>query len=340
MAITGTGSGTVTGTGINCLGDCTETVAHNTMIALTATPGVGSTFTSWSGGGCSGNGTCTVTMDALKTVTATFTINTYTVIPFAGANGTISPSTNVTVNHGATTSFTVTPNAGYTASVTGSCGGSLMGNTFTTNPITASCSVNASFTLNTFTLTVNPAGTGFGSVSSAPAGITCPGDCNEIYGSGTMVTLTAAPSVGSTFTSWTGGGCSGNGTCTVTMDALKMVTATFTINTYTVIPFAGPNGSISPSTNVTVNHGATTSFTLTPSAGYAASVTGSCGGTLLGNTFTTSPITARCSVNATFTQITYAVTPNAGANGVISPNSAQTIAQGATTTFTVTANSD
>jgi hypothetical protein len=41
------------------------------------------------------------------------------------------------------------------------------------------------------------------------------------------VTLTAAAAQGSTFTGWSGGGCSGTGTCQVTMDADKAVTATF-----------------------------------------------------------------------------------------------------------------
>lgn len=76
-----------------------------------------------------------------KTVTAEVV---YTVTPSAGANGTISPSTPQTVNSGATTTFTITPNSGYTASASG-CGGSLAGSTYTTGAITANCTVTASF---------------------------------------------------------------------------------------------------------------------------------------------------------------------------------------------------
>jgi hypothetical protein len=84
-------------------------------------------------------------MDAAKSVTATFALVQHTVTPSAGAGGTIAPATPQTVNHGATTSFTVTPNAGFTvASVTG-CGGSLAGSTYTTGPITGDCTVTASF---------------------------------------------------------------------------------------------------------------------------------------------------------------------------------------------------
>jgi hypothetical protein len=74
---------------------------------------------------------------------------TFTVTPSAGANGSISPSNPQAVTSGATSAFTVTPNSGYSASVGGSCGGSLVATTYTTNAITANCTVIASFTLNT-----------------------------------------------------------------------------------------------------------------------------------------------------------------------------------------------
>ena len=85
-----------------------------------------------------------------------------------------------------------------------------------------------------FTLTAALAGTGTGTVTSAPAGINCPGDCTEDYASGTTVVLTAAPTGGSTFTGWSGGGCSGTGTCTLTVLAATTVTATFTAPVFTL----------------------------------------------------------------------------------------------------------
>src|SRR5207249_3052636 len=47
------------------------------------------------------------------TIAASFAIDTYTITASAGANGSISPSGNVTVNHGSNQSFTVTPNLHY-----------------------------------------------------------------------------------------------------------------------------------------------------------------------------------------------------------------------------------
>jgi hypothetical protein len=72
--------------------------------------------------------------------------------------------------------------------------------------------------------------------------------------------------------------------------------------TYTVTPsVSGSGGTISPATPVSVQSGATAAFTLTPTSGYAvASVTGTCGGTLSGNTYTTKAISADCTVVAAF----------------------------------------
>lgn len=80
------------------------------------------------------------------------------------------------------------------------------------------------------TLTLSKDGTGTGTVTSSPAGISCGTDCTEIYADGTVVTLTASPDAGSTLSGWSGGGCIGTGNCVVTLNADTTVTATFTIN--------------------------------------------------------------------------------------------------------------
>src|SRR5207249_8117181 len=92
--------------------------------------------------------------------------------------------------------------------------------------------VTATFTPQTFVLTVSKAGTGTGTVTSTPAGITCGVTCSASFTNGTAVTLTAAPAAGSTFSGWSGGGCSGTGTCTVTLSAATTVTATFASQTF------------------------------------------------------------------------------------------------------------
>lgn len=70
-------------------------------------------------------------------------------------------------------------------------------------------------------------GAGSGDVSSAPAGISCPGACAAEFDAGATVTLTAEAVQGSGFAGWSGGGCAGTGTCVVTMSAAATVTADF-----------------------------------------------------------------------------------------------------------------
>ncbi len=87
---TGLGSGTVTGTGINCGTVCDGNFLTTDTVILTATAAADSTFTGWSGD-CSGTGTCTVSMTVARAVTANFQWNTAitTITDFApdGATG-------------------------------------------------------------------------------------------------------------------------------------------------------------------------------------------------------------------------------------------------------------
>ena len=78
------------------------------------------------------------------------------------------------------------------------------------------------------------------------------------------------------------------------------VGAAFQPITYTVTPVAGPNGSIAPNAPQFVAQGATVTFTLAPAAGYEVDQVSGCGGTRVGNSFTTAAASGNCTVNATF----------------------------------------
>ncbi len=80
-----------------------------------------------------------------------------------------------------------------------------------------------------YVLAVSTGGTGTGSVASTPAGISCGAVCAAPFPAGTLVALTATPSGSSAFLGWSGDGCSGTGTCQVTMTQAESVTATFTV---------------------------------------------------------------------------------------------------------------
>src|SRR5207244_8485831 len=111
---------------------------------------------------------------------------------------------------GTTVTLSATPASGSTFASWSGC--DTVSGPSCTVTMNAARSVTATFNAQRFTLTVNKAGTGSGTVTSSPAGIDCGTSCSADYASGTLVTLTAAASAGSTFTGWSGG-CSGTGDC-------------------------------------------------------------------------------------------------------------------------------
>ena len=80
----------------------------------------------------------------------------------------------------------------------------------------------------TASMIVNKTGTGTGTVTSSPSGINCGSDCSESYDRGTQITITATADSGSTFSGWTGGGCTGTDPCTITLNSDATVIAEFT----------------------------------------------------------------------------------------------------------------
>ena len=93
---------------------------------------------------------------------------------------------------------------------------------------------------------------GSGTVTDSALGIDCSSLCGPFFAPGTMVTLTAAPATGSTFLGWSGG-CSGNGTCSLTIDSAQSVGATFNSD------FSLSASALTPTT---VNPGASSSSTV------------------------------------------------------------------------------
>ena len=78
-------------------------------------------------------------------------------------------------------------------------------------------------------LIVSLAGNGTGSVTSAPAGITCPSkSCGALFNVGSTVVLTAAPDSGFTFDNWAGCAPPTDTTCSIQVTpGTTVVTATF-----------------------------------------------------------------------------------------------------------------
>jgi hypothetical protein len=163
----------------------------------------------------------------------------------------------------------------------------------------------------TYTLSVTKSGVGSGIVTSSPSGINCGSTCSAQFSPETSVTLTATADGGSTFTGWSGGGCTGTGTCTVTMNSNISVSASFSTATSTlsVSVIGSPGGKVTSSPagidcgstcSANFNNGTQVTLTATPAAAWGlAGWGGACGG-IAGCSVT---LNANASVSAAFTTL-------------------------------------
>ncbi len=272
---------------------------------FTATANPGFQFAGFSGcgaGSTAGNVYSTAAITAACTVTASFTaLPTFTVTATAGSGGTITPATRA-VLPGDTTTFTVTPNTGFSISSVSGCGGTA-GNSspYTTGPINAPCTVSA-----TFVAQINGV---CGSASSAVGVGTAPSANLCSTGTATLVATNV-----NNFT-W---GCNGSNGGTSTS-----ATACSVPRSYVVTGSAGAGGGINCTSPV--NGGNSTSCTLTPNANFIVSTVTGCSGTYVPGSasFTTGPITAPCTVTATFVATApVTITENPADQSVVAGNTA------------------
>lgn len=251
VVINGSGAVTSEPAGLRCDAPtrCEGTFPAGTQVRLRATPADGYFFGGWTSGACSGTDPCVFNVNQDTTVSASFrrqdgslAVNksgsgagTVTSAPAGIDCGTdcaedFPKGTNVTL--------AATPDANSDfVGWTGPCSG------------TAPCSVRidamqtvgAQFKLKTVPLVVAKAGNGGGTISSQPVGINCGATCTGGFDLGTLVTLTPTADANANFVGWSGA-CSGAGACTVRMDAMAAVTATFQLKRYTLVVNLAGNG--------------------------------------------------------------------------------------------------
>lgn len=302
LAVGRTGSGTVTSApgGINCGSTCSTSFPAGTGVALSAVPSAGWAFAGWTGA-CSGAGGCSITMDSAKSVTANFVQTASQIFALAvgkAGNGTVTSSpAGITCDPTCTASFasgtavtlTATPGAGSTfTGWSGACSGAQLMCTVTVDGPKSLSAVFDQAAAQTFPLAVST--TGSGTITSAPAAISCGATCAGRFPSGASVTLTASPAPGWSFVGWSGA-CTGSGPCNLAMDAPKAVAAIFQEASAQSFPVAvGTTGSGAVTSSPQgINCGRTctavfpgnTSVTLTaaPAAGFSfAAWSGACTG--------------------------------------------------------------
>ncbi len=239
----GSGTGTVSSSpsGIDCGATCSHSFDYGTTVTLHATSDVSSTFAGWSGSGCSGTADCLVSMTQARSVTATFTIKTFSLSVSKSGSGTGTVSSSpVGIDCGSTcshsfdygTSVDLAATAGGNSTFTG-WSGACSGTGTCTVSMTQTRSVTATFDpspLTKYLVSVATSGPGGGTITSSPAGIDCGATCGASFDSGTALTLTcspdATPYLGYALTGWSGP-CTdtGPGTCDFSVDSAASVTA-------------------------------------------------------------------------------------------------------------------
>lgn len=236
VATDGSGTGVVTSipAGIDCGGDCSQTLDEGTEVTLVATPDSDSAFRGWSGGDCaSEDPECTLTIFEATSVVATFVAQHDLEVELLGSgSGTVTSWPEgidcgaqcvARFDEGTEVTLTAAPDPG---SAFRGWGGACSG--------TGECAVSmydlelvtATF-VALYDLDVYKAGTGGGRITSTPGGIRCGSDCSGTFDDGTDVTLRAEPNRWSRFVRWRGA-CAGAGaTCVVTVDQSLSTTAVF-----------------------------------------------------------------------------------------------------------------
>ena len=254
------------------------TFGSGTIVTLTPVPDSGFVFDSWSGTDYLDvyldAGVYKIDMDGNKSIQANFAAaHKLTVAVLTDRVGQTGGTTSPAVGEhwykaGTVVPVTATANPGFHFAVWsgGYCSGS--------NPTSCSVTmdgdrlVEANFAIDLVAMSVTFPGTGSGTVTSAPTGISCSSaPCSYSFDYNSSVTLTANPTAGSYFEG-RGGACSGSGTCNVTMTEVKNVTATFNLGTCGTYPISQSSddavqaASGTPTVSLTANPMQTYSTTL------------------------------------------------------------------------------
>jgi uncharacterized repeat protein (TIGR02543 family) len=192
------------------------------VVQLTAVPAAGWSFSAWSGALTGSVNPASLTVTGNMSVTATFIQNAYALTVSTVGSGSVTKSPDqATYASGTVVTLTAVPGAGWSFSAwSGDLSGSVSPTTITIN---GNRTVTATFTQNAYSVSVTV-------LPSSAAGTVTP-NATGPYHYNDVVVLTESPSLGYTFSGWSGDGSGTGSTRSVTVTGNMSVTATFSVYT-------------------------------------------------------------------------------------------------------------
>ncbi len=280
------------------------------------------------------------------TIKLVCTANSYSITASCSVGGSISPSGHITITEGLSQTFTFSPNEGYYLSGVTVDGTALdataladaLANGYTFQNVSQNHEIEATFAIQTFTITASKSGSG----TISPIGA-------KTLNYGGMQKYTFTPNEGQKVVSIIIDGEELTGDAYIeaynngyyifeNVTENHTITVHFATIYFQIVITHNEGGTVSPDGNVSVAYGESQTITITPNEGYMVSkivVNGI--ETTPTNRVSFSNVTSHKTLDITFDTIKFAINASSTGNGTISPEGSVMVVQGESQAFTFSA---
>lgn len=269
------------------------------------------------------------------TISAAFSLQTFTLTSEAGAGGSVTPAGSSTVNYGSNSTLTITPDIGFLISdvkIDNISVGAISSYTF--DNVTSNHSLSAVFSHITFTIK---------SGSKSGGSVSYPGTTTVNYGSNMVYSIT--PDIGYQIDDVIVDNKSIGPVSFYTFSNITYnheISASFSAITYTVNVATNEGGTVNPAGKIVVSYGSDLRLTFAPDNGFKimdVKVNNISLGALISYTFNN--IKADQNISITFTLIpTYTISVGAGEGGLVTPSESVALLEGSDQTYEIIPNQD
>ncbi|MFI5253087.1 MAG: T9SS type A sorting domain-containing protein [Bacteroidota bacterium] len=265
-------------------------------------------------------------------ISASFSLKSYTISSVSGAHGTISPAPTATVYYGDTQHFSITPDTGYHVDSLIIDRVRITPDTqYTFNNISSAHTIRATFAINIYAISSSAGANG--TISPTPTAMVTYGGSQH---------FSILPNTNYHVDSLIIDGLSASSDTEYTFNGVvnnHTIRATFSYNDYTITSSAGANGTIFPTPLVYLSRGNNQHFNIIPNTGYHVDSLIIDGVKITSDTqYTFINVNTNHSIRASFAINTYSITSSAGPHGAIAPTPSATVNYRGSQHFNITPN--